>query len=349
VPEGDVTLTLSAPDVVFNPATLTFNKDTLQQSFTVTPSFSNTDSDDGTVSTVTVTHIVGGSDWAYFSVPAGVTLTVKRRAIQIVWAPHLTVSAGVPQLYLQQEYTVWATANYVTDPVTVTPVNPYMTFRPAVLTFTAGQPRVKFTAVVNAAVGNTDITYVIGGQNGGLYTNVAADTVSTAVRSLFISSAVISPDSRVPGILVASPSTAELAANHIYSIVIQCDEVPGQLTITPRSPHINFNPASIELSNKVLSSYPQFGTIVRGNGFVLPYHNTVANFSMTPLSSGVHEVWFELSGSDANYYIPPDHTFISFKIDERVASQLPYIISAATLPAISAVLLLASLLLAVVM
>jgi hypothetical protein len=349
VPDGDVTLTLSAPDVTFNPSTLTFNRGSLQQFFTVTPFFSNTDSDDATVSTVAVTHIVGGSDWSYFSIPADVTLTVKRRYFQIVWAPHLTVSGGVQQLFLQQQYTVWATANHVTDPVTVTPVNPYMTFSPAVLTFTAGQPRVKFTAVVNAAVGNTDITYVIGGQNGGLYTNIAANTVSTAVRTLTISSAVISPDSRVPGVLVTGPSLAELSSNHVYSIVIQCNEIPGQLTITPRSPHITFNPASIELSNKVLSDYPQSGTILRGYTFTLPFHNTLANFSLTPLSSGIHEVWFELGGSDANYYSPPDHTSISFKLDERVASQIPAIISAATLPAISTLLLLASFVLVIMM
>jgi hypothetical protein len=335
-PESDVTLTLFCPDVIFNPPTLKFTAGNLQQYFTITPTFTGTASTDDQVSSSSINFLVGGTDWASYGVPEPVAITAYRRTIQTVWAPHLSDVNSILQLYLQKTYIVWIVANHVTDPFTVTPVNPYMTFNPPILQFTSSNKHLTFQVTVTGVTGSTTISYLIGGQNGGLYQSIPDDVVNTDFRPLAIINAVISPDNRVPGVLITSPSYDDLASNNIYAFELQSAIIPdGSLTITPHSDHITFNPSSITLSNtKIATSGLTTYVIIGGFDyyeFVVPNTTVLANFSVTPLASGIHEVWFVLSGSDAPYYYVPPHTKLSFLLEERVTSdEAPKIISSSS-------------------
>jgi hypothetical protein len=39
-----------------------------------------------------------------------------------------------------------------------------------------------------------------------------------------------------------------------------------------------------------------------------------ANFTAHAQAAGTHDVWFELSGDDADYYSRPDHVFMNFRL-----------------------------------
>jgi len=270
---------------------------------------------------------VTGDESAVYAAPGPFTaISIARRSIQVVFPPHVfTDSATVATLYLQKSYYVWATASYADQPVTVTPVSPYFTFDPAVWTFSSGNLQIKVTATVTgvpvaAANGQTSISYIIGGQNGGFYANIDNTPVTLSVRPLLFDSAVISPDNRVAGVFVDTPSAADFGRDNVYSFVIQSPALPqGSLTITPRSRHITFSPDGVSIANggAQVTNSTQLKSINSGWGFHVPNLQLFANFTLTPLSSGVHEVWFELSGSDAPYYKPPPHTFVSVWVEER--------------------------------
>jgi len=313
-PKSDIIITPSAPDVKFNPPTLTFKAGQEQQFFSIIPQYTYSAAD---FSSITVSFLVSGTDQTYFDPPSPFTVTINRRFIQTRWSAHLENSN---QRHLQKEYFVWATANYVspTDEVTVTPVSPYFKFKPAVLHFNSKTTRIKFSATVIGVVGSTTIDYIIGGRDGGWYTPMTSLSVVTAIRPMTISQAILSPDERMGGQLFLNPTTSELSTNHVYSFVFESPVLPdGGLKITPRSNHVKFKPSSITLKAHDAIADHSLVTTIRDVYFVHPGLIMQANFSVTPLSAGVHEVWVELSGKDAPHYDVPNHFYLSFFTEER--------------------------------
>jgi len=287
-----------------------------------------------------------------FTPPDSLQATISRREIQVVWSPHIFLdNSAVATLYLQKNYIVWATANYADQPVTVTPVSPFLTFNPPVLQFSSGNLRIKVTVTVTGVAGSGYIDYIISGVNGGLYSNIPQTAISTQLRTLYISEAVIAPDNRVPGISVPTPDAADLSSNHVYSFQIQSLALPEQsLTITPHSNHITFGPTLSAVSNSVGYALSSQTKNINWENYPFTVPNLVlqSNFTLTPLASGVFEVWFELSGPDANYYAPPPHTFFSFYLVERPAGEI-YTPSAASSSVYSLSVLLCVMLLALVL
>lgn len=355
-PDTEVILIPTSADLIFTPAQATFTSNNLEQWFTITPSYASTASSVSPVTTATIDFIVTGDQASLFAAPPSITAQISRRQIQIVWSPHIYTSTSTTAvLYLQKNYEVWATANWADQPVSVTPVSPYVTFDPPVLQFSSSNLRVKFTAKVTGVAGTSSISYIISGPNGGSYLNIPDTPISTQLRPLFISQAVIAPDNRIPAAdaaIINNPSAAALAANHIYSFQVQSPAIPeSALTIIPHSNHITFSPNTASVSASAVGYITvtnQYKTLYNGNGFYVPNLNLQANFTVTPLASGIFEVWFELAGSEAGYYDPPPHSYFSFFLVERPAGELLPKSAATSLLSLGAANLFFSLLICVV-
>jgi hypothetical protein len=316
-PITSVTLTLSAPDVKFNPPTLTFGNGTEQQYFTITPLYV---SNDNLYSSIPVTFLVSGQDHTLFSTPDPFTIVVNRRMIQNKWSAHLYDTTR----HLQKPYKVWASLNYITpsDEVSVTPVSPYFSFNPPVLFFNSKTTRIEFIATVTGAVGPAVIDYIVGGRDGGWYIPPESEYYNLNIRPLAISAAVLAPDNRVPGQYIDAPPLSYLSIYHVYSIKLMSSVLPdSSLTITPRCNHATFSPSSRTLHASdavtIIDSY----NVIESWLFELPGLFLEANFTVTPLAAGTQEVWFELSGKDADYYDRPDHVVLFFNEVRRASSE----------------------------
>jgi len=344
-PITNVTLIPTSPDLWFTPSSLTFTRDTLQQYFTITPAATSTSADTAQVSNPTVNWIVTGGDYSIFSAPLNFTVPVSRRTIQFRWSAHIETSGtGVTTsntLYINKPYIVWATANYVgsQDSVWIIPTSPYVTFNPPALNFSSGNLQIQFTATPTAAIGSSSIDYIVGGPSGGLYdiyagglgttptnptpTPSTTQPITISLRSLNFSSALISPDNRVLGAIVSNPTVAQLAQNHVWEFSIRSYVIPDQsLVITPVSKHIDFSPSGYSLNANLDSNYNSTKTISTGIQFTVPNLWVNVTFSVNPRSSGIHEVYFDLSGPDAQYYVPPPHFYLSFYDVVRPVSEV---------------------------
>jgi len=274
---------------------------------------------------VNVAFFVSGDDYSYFTAPPTISVTVNRRNIQIVWSSDVELNGF--SLGLEKKYLVWATANYVgsSETVTVTPVSPYFIFSPATLTFTSSTLQILFKATVTGAVGFTEIDYIIGGEAGGYYTSIAPQEVFTGIRSLGITSAVLSYDNQETGVTVTQPSVAALANNNVYSITLTSTVVPdSKLTITPQSLHVNFDPASIDLtpSGRSFTLVPKTLNNANNQVVLVPSYFVTATFTTTPKSAGIHDVYFVLSGEDGPFYNIPPHVLLGFNTFQSSSSHV---------------------------
>jgi len=310
-PINEVNLTMSAPDLIFNPPTLSFRNGSEQQYFTITPTYVS--NDQRNYPTITVSFLVSGIDYTLFTAPPSFAVNVQQRYFQMVWSADLDNEVR----YLHKQYEVWATVNYITsaDLVSVTPVSPYFSFNPPVLHFSSSTTRIEFTATVTGVVGFASIDYIIGGEDGGWYAPIPSTYFYTAIRPLSLTSAVLAPDTRAAGVYVYLPTFGELATYHVYSFVINSSVLPdSSLTITPKCNHAQFSPSSITVAPDQGVTDLENTETIRTYYFNLSQSYLEANFSVKPLAAGVHEVWFELSGDDANYYDRPGHMFFAYNL-----------------------------------
>jgi hypothetical protein len=316
-PSSKITVTPTAPFMTFKPATLTFDKNTRRQTFTITPLPTSATSS----TPVTVRYLVSGDDAPVYDATVSTqSFTVQKRDFQFVWSSDFDGTA-----YLGKSNYVWATANYIApgESVTVTPVNPHMTFEPAQLKFSSGTTHIKFKAVANAVVGSTIINYIIEGNAGGYFADSYSDNIDTAMRPLVITSAALGIDERSPWYYneVVDPTQALLRDNHVKSFVFATDVIPDdKLVIEPKSPHFDFEPSSIALTSADTRAYyaydDELDSVPVGYDYssVTVYYYVQANFTVKAKSSGSHWVTFELSGSDANYYTNPPHVQLGAKL-----------------------------------
>jgi plastocyanin len=283
-PISSVTLTPTAPNLVFSPASLTFRNGSEQQWFTIRPLYTNNYSGSTPRSyTTQIDWLITGDDYMMFNQPSSATVTVNQRYFQTAWSSHLWTddSDTYSTRHLHKTYKVWISTNYIGkgEHVSLTPVSPYWRFKPAVLHFNEKTTRVEVEATVTGLGSNGVIDYVIGGRDGGLYSPVDLDdddNFDLALRPLRISAAVVSPDERTrASIYVADNRTARyncektgcdscypcaatpyfsafdtsvLSNNHVRSFLVRSFVLPDrELTITPRSPHVKFSPSKITL------------------------------------------------------------------------------------------------------
>jgi len=379
-PINTVTLTPYAANLVFNPRTLTFRNGTEQQYFTITPLYTNayTDGDDSNTPQTydtTINWFINGTDQAIFDPPGTLQVSVNPRYIQVQYSAHLrtanydSAADGVQTSltestrYLHKTYKVWASVNYIGDKehVSVTPVSPYYSFKPAVLFFDAKHTRIEYEATVTGIPpsGSATISYLIGGQDGGLYYPIYDSEFDLALRPLKIVAAVVAPDERIKkGVYVASHPTiynqqggvsvpaytfnaASVLGNqdsHVESFLIRSFVLPDKsLKITPRSPHVTFSPSSITIKNHHATKRIDYQNYVLNTADALDttyYFNLTgvyleANFTAHAQAAGTHDVWFELSGDDADYYSRPDHIFMNFRLVMRPDSE-PFRVSSSS-------------------
>jgi plastocyanin len=355
-PINTVTLTPTAPNLVFSPASLTFRNGSEQQYFTIRPLYTN--NYNGALPRSYETRIdwlITGEDYLMFDRPESYDVTVNQRSFQTAWSSHLWTDDEDTYYsrHLHKTYKVWISTNYIgkTEQVSLTPVSPYWRFKPAVLHFNEKTTRIEVEATVTG-LGNGRIDYVIGGRDGGLYAPVAHDDFSLALRPLRIAAAVVSPDERTrasiyvadnrtwqfncakdcDGCYPCDPtpnsytfSTSVLSENHVRSFLIRSFVLPDkELTITPHSPHVKFSPSKITLNVGKAVKRIDLHTEIEADD-VHPFNATgaylEANFTVTAEAPGTHLVTFELTGEDSQYYARLAPTPMTFRTVHRVLSE----------------------------
>jgi len=242
---------------------------------------------------------------------------------------HVYSASNPKPVYLGKKNTVWASTNYVGagETLVVTPVSAYFTFSPAQLTFTSGTLRVPFTATAIALSPSnpTAINYVLSGSAAGYYMDIPAQSVYIFLRSLSWWEANLAIDNREFARVVHQDDASfptVLTQNHVtYFSLMTSALVDSDLTITPKSPHVSFSPSSITfkssnhislLSKVLLNAVNQ--EIDNNKTVIYPTYVHVANFSVKAAAPGLHDVHFELSGTDAPYYDFPNHQYMLFNI-----------------------------------
>eukprot|EP00026_Physarum_polycephalum_P001633 Phypoly_transcript_01635.p1 GENE.Phypoly_transcript_01635~~Phypoly_transcript_01635.p1 ORF type:complete len:864 (-),score=164.70 Phypoly_transcript_01635:111-2702(-) len=375
-PINTVTLTPYAANLIFNPSSLTFRNGTEQQYFTITPLYSNVYNGNGVATSysTTINWFINGTDQAIFDPPASVNVNIMPRNIQMKWSAHLRTgdydypTNGAFQStptettrYLHKTYKVWASINYIGDKeqVSVTPISPYYSFKPAVLFFDAKHTRIEYEATVTGVPpGNyASISYLIGGQDGGLYSPISDDGFGVDLRPLKIAAAVVAPDERIKkGIYLASypleqskqdpqvaynfnaPSVLGNSNNHVESFLIRSFVLPDKsLKITPRCNHVTFSPSSITIKPKDATKridYENYKLTTSQGADITYYFNLTgvyleANFTAHAQAAGTHVVWFELSGDDADYYHRPPQIGMNFRLVMRPDSE-PFRVSSSS-------------------
>jgi len=284
--------------------------------------------------------LVNGDDYAWFPPPSSVSVTSQLRQLQAVWSADIE-EGTTTTLYLGKDYTVWVSTNFVgrNDKFTVTPVNAYFKFSPESLTFDSGSFRNSFTATplgAGATVASPTITYIISGDAAGYYPGLSSASFALSLRPFNYYSAVIGLDDRhAAGHYVNATYltqaysrslpqayndvAATLSSYHVFSFSLSTTVFPGSsLTITPKSPHVSFSPSSYTLhSGTSTTIWTTPYVTVTTNGYseetYLPTYLAIANFSATAYAPGSHDIYFELSGDDAQYYDTPDHITMLFR------------------------------------
>lgn len=336
-PDTEVIVTPMAADLIFTPANLTFTPDDVEQYFTITPVLAN---NNYATRSTSISFAVSGADWSWYTAPAATTtITVNQRILQATWSSDLELGE-TSTLYVGVDYTVWVSTNYVgnEDEFTVTPVSNYFKFNPEVLTFNSGTWRASFVATPLAGVRSASsarINYIVSGNAAGYYQELTQDQLPIALRPLYFYSAVVSRDDRVDawryvnasnyGSLLSSHAniTSAFTANHLQSFSIATPAFPwGKLTITPKCAHISFSPSSVTLTSSSKTTIWVQSAVslpnVQSSSFTdttgwEPTYLAIANFTVNGHAPGTHEVYFELSGSDAYAYITPPHVGVTIR------------------------------------
>jgi hypothetical protein len=350
ISQDGVSLTPTAPGLIFHPSTLTFSNGTEQQYFTITPSYSRLSGGYH----VRIEWLLSGTDAPWFQRPSSLEVPVYKRNFEVVWSSHLLTDKEYTYFtrFLHKTYKVWISASHVGqgEHVSITPVSAYWTFKPEVLNFHAPNAHVELEATLTGIPANyadVVIDYVIGGKDGGLYNPIPHDTFHAALRPLEFAAAVISPDERTKGILITEvrspPYTFDplvLRQNHVHSFLIRSLVLPDEdLTITPHSPHVKFSPSKITIKVKNAAKRADWHPVLYlddAHGFVANGMFLEANFTAKAEAPGTHMVWFELSGKDKDYYTRLSHTPMTF----RLVSISSHLFLSLTLPVLFGVLLL---------
>jgi len=247
--------------------------------------------------TFTYTFVISGPDaaWYNFATPASAVVTVsvgmrQAPAIDLPTSPNSGIIPGMPVGPFTAKLSIAPDAD-----LTISPTAPDWTFVPASLTFAAGQRFASFIGTWNPVninsrteTGQTEIFYRVTGTDSWKYNYLAPTlyTANTITKRSFV---------------ITTPQPMIFGTTHHGSIAINTDSstvTPRDVTVTPSSTGITFNPATWTMTATTRTVYFTYTTNV--NPGVI---------SNSPLNTNSVLINFVLSGSDANLFqVPGDLT-----------------------------------------